>query len=150
MEGVILAQGSRFGGHALFIKDRRLHYVHNFLGIKPEQHVESELLEPGAYVLGVEFVKEKRGERGESHGTAKLYVGEDVVAEGPMRTQTGHFSLCGEVSRSAATPVTRSASGTRRTSRSRAEGSSKSRSASATTPTSTWSGSCWRRWRATE
>src|SRR4029079_9201799 len=29
--GVIFAHGSRFGGHALFIKDRRLYYVYNFL-----------------------------------------------------------------------------------------------------------------------
>ena len=35
--GVIFAHGSRFGGHALFIKDRKLYYVYNFLGIKPEQ-----------------------------------------------------------------------------------------------------------------
>ena len=35
--GVIFAHGSRFGGHALFIKDKKLHYVYNFLGIKPEQ-----------------------------------------------------------------------------------------------------------------
>jgi hypothetical protein len=95
-QGVILAQGSRFGGHALFIKERKLHYVNNFLGLKPEQHIESEPLEPGSYVLGVEFIKEKMGEHRESHGTAKLYVGQDVVVEGPLRTQTGHFSLCGE------------------------------------------------------
>ena len=35
--GVIFAHGSRFGGHSLFIKDRKLFYVYNFLGIKPEQ-----------------------------------------------------------------------------------------------------------------
>src|SRR5262249_17891550 len=29
--GVIFAHGSRFGGHALFIKDGKLHYVYNFL-----------------------------------------------------------------------------------------------------------------------
>lgn len=95
-QGVILAQGLRFGGHALFVKDRKLHYVYNFIGLKPEQHYESEPLEPGAYVLGVEFVKEKQGERQESLGTATLYVNEEVVAEGPLRTQTGHFALCGE------------------------------------------------------
>jgi arylsulfatase len=95
-QGVILAQGSRFGGHALFIQNRRLHYVYNFLGIKPEQHLESESLEPGSYVLGLEFTKESRGEHGESHWTAKLYVDENVVAEGPLRTQSGHFALCGE------------------------------------------------------
>ena len=34
--GVIFAHGSRFGGHAIFIKDRKLYYVYNFLGIAPE------------------------------------------------------------------------------------------------------------------
>ena len=43
-EGVIFAHGSRFGGHTLFIKDRKLHYVYNFLGIKPEQTFVSEPL----------------------------------------------------------------------------------------------------------
>ncbi|MDR2996793.1 MAG: arylsulfatase, partial [Microbacterium sp.] len=36
-EGVLFAHGSRFGGHALFIKDNKLNYVYNFLGIPPEQ-----------------------------------------------------------------------------------------------------------------
>jgi arylsulfatase A-like enzyme len=95
-QGAILAQGSRFGGHALIIKDRKLHYVHNFLGLKPEQHLESEPLEPGSYVLGFEFEKEKQGDNGESLGRGKLYVNEEVVAESEMRTQSGHFALCGE------------------------------------------------------
>jgi len=33
---VIFAHGSRFGGYSLFLKDRKLHYVYNFLGFKPE------------------------------------------------------------------------------------------------------------------
>jgi hypothetical protein len=37
--GILFAHGSRFGGHALFVKDNKLHYVYNFLGIKPEQHL---------------------------------------------------------------------------------------------------------------
>ncbi|WWS86091.1 arylsulfatase, partial [Microbacterium paraoxydans] len=32
-EGVIFAHGSRFGGHALVVKDGQVHYVYNFLGI---------------------------------------------------------------------------------------------------------------------
>jgi hypothetical protein len=95
-QGIILAEGSRFAGHALFLKDRKLHYVYNFLGLKPEQHIESEPLEPGECVLGVEFVKEGHGEHGEPTGTAKLYVNEDVVAEEPLRTVPAHFSLTGE------------------------------------------------------
>ena len=58
--GVIFAHGSRFGGHALFIKDKKLHYVYNFLGIKPEQEFVSEELTPGKHSLGVEFTREAR------------------------------------------------------------------------------------------
>src|SRR5262249_13566393 len=90
--GVIFAHGSRFGGHSLFIKDRKLYYVYNFLGIKPEQKfVSTEALEPGKYVLGMEFTREKEGPNHESVGTAKLYVNDKVVATGPMRAQVGKF-----------------------------------------------------------
>ena len=40
-EGVLLANGARFGGHSLFIKDRKLWYASNFLGIPPEQQLVS-------------------------------------------------------------------------------------------------------------
>jgi len=95
-EGVLFAHGSRFGGHALFIKDGRLHYVYNFLGIPPEQTFSSERLAPGPHALGMEFVRERAGEHGESVGTCKLYVDDSVVAEGPMRAQIGKFTLCGD------------------------------------------------------
>jgi arylsulfatase len=95
-EGVIFAQGSRFGGHALYVKDHRLHYTYNFLGIPPEQHVVGDLPSDGAHVLGVEFTKETRGEHGESHGPLKLHVDDQVVGEAQIRTMTGHFALCGE------------------------------------------------------
>jgi hypothetical protein len=94
--GVIFAHGSRFGGHVLFIKDRKLYYVYNFLGIKPEQKFVSGELKPGKHALGMEFIREKAGKYGESLGTTKLYVDDKVVAEGPMRTQTGYFTLCGD------------------------------------------------------
>jgi arylsulfatase len=86
-----------FGGHALFIKNQKLYYVYNFLGLKPEQKLISPLpLTPGKHALGVEFVREKSGQYGESLGKAKLYVDDKVVAEGRIRTQTGHFTLCGD------------------------------------------------------
>ena len=53
-------------------------------------------LTPGKYTLGMEFIKESTGEYGESHGTTKLYVNDEAVAEGQMRTQTGKFTLCGD------------------------------------------------------
>jgi arylsulfatase len=94
--GVIFAHGSRFGGHALFIKDRKLHYVYNFLGIKPEQKLVSGELKPGKHVLGVEFIRESAGKYKESVGTATLYVDEKVAAQGPMRAQVGKFTLAGD------------------------------------------------------
>jgi arylsulfatase len=54
---VIFAHGSRFGGHVLFLKDRKLHYVHNFLGIKPDQKFSSGELPPGKHVFGMEFTR---------------------------------------------------------------------------------------------
>jgi arylsulfatase A-like enzyme len=61
--GVIFAQGARFGGHALYLKDRKLHYVYNFLAMD-EQRFTSGELSPGAYVFGVEFTKQGQGEHG--------------------------------------------------------------------------------------
>ena len=94
--GVIFAHGSRFGGHALFIADKKLQYVYNFLGIKPEQTFVSPELKPGKYTLGMEFIREGMGKNHESVGKTKLYVNDKVVAEGPMRAQVGKFTLCGD------------------------------------------------------
>jgi arylsulfatase A-like enzyme len=94
--GVIFAHGSRFGGHGLFIKDHKLHYVYNFLGIKPEQQFVSHDLRPGKYTLGMEFIRDRVGEHGETLGKTTLYVNEEVVAHGDMRTQAGKFTLSGD------------------------------------------------------
>jgi len=94
--GVIFAHGSRFGGHSLFIADKKFHYVYNFLGFKPEQKFVSPELKPGKYTLGMEFTREGMGPYHESVGTTKLYVNEKVVAEGPMRAQVGKFTLSGD------------------------------------------------------
>jgi arylsulfatase len=95
-DGVIFAHGSRFGGHTMFIKDGRVHYVYNFLGIKPEQDFVSPPLAPGKHSLGTEFKREKAGEHGESIGTTTLYVDGKEVTSGPMRAQIGKFTLAGD------------------------------------------------------
>jgi arylsulfatase len=109
-EGVLFAHGSRFGGHTLFIQDGRLHYVYNFLGIRPEQEFTSEPLAPGDHTLGIEFVRENAGEHGESLGTATLYVDDEPADSGPMRAQVGKFTLSGDglcVGFDSADPVSR-------------------------------------------
>lgn len=95
-EGVLFAHGGRFGGHSLFVRDLRLHYVYNWLG-KLHQHLVSDedLPTGGRHVLGVRF--EVEGRDGPSPtGTATLYVGEQAVASQTIRIQPGHFSLAGE------------------------------------------------------
>ena len=94
--GVIFAHGSRFGGHSLFIADKKLNYVYNFLGFKPEQRFVSDELKPGKYTLGIEFIREGAGPNNESIGKTNLYVNDKIVATGPMRAQVGKFTLSGD------------------------------------------------------
>jgi len=82
---VILAHGSRFGGYVLFIKDEKLHYVYNFLGIKREQQFVSAELKPGKHTLGTEFTRERAGEYHESLRTTNLYLNESL----PQRQDRG-------------------------------------------------------------
>ncbi|WP_135451922.1 arylsulfatase [Mycobacterium sp. DL99] len=95
-EGVIFAQGSRFGGQALYVKDGKVRYVHNFLGIPPAQVLEAPLPAAGRHVIGVDFAKQRSGEHNESYGTATLYIDETAVDSKEIRTMTGHYALCGE------------------------------------------------------
>lgn len=94
--GVIFAHGSRFGGHALYIKDKKLYYTYNFLGIEEQTFVSNVTLKPGKYTLGMEFKRESAGEYGESLGSTTLYIDEQKVAEGPMKTQPAKFTLSGD------------------------------------------------------
>jgi hypothetical protein len=95
-QGVIFAQGSRFGGHSLFVKDGEIHYVVNFIGIPPEARITGPAPGSGTHIVGVEFTKERMGERHESFGPLKLYVDDQVIAEEEIRTQPSRFALCGE------------------------------------------------------
>jgi hypothetical protein len=94
--GVIFAHGSRFGGHSLFIKDHKLYYIYNFLGITEQQLVSAAPLKPGKYTVGMEFTKESAGKYGESIGTMQLYINDKAVAKGPMKAQVGKFTLVGD------------------------------------------------------
>jgi hypothetical protein len=86
---VIVAQGSRFGGYSLFVKDGTLTYVYNFIGIPPETRVTAPAPRSGRHIVGT-------GERRESHGPLKLYIDDQVVAEQEIRTMTGLYALTGE------------------------------------------------------
>ncbi len=95
-EGVIVAQGSRFGGYTLFVKDAKLTYVYNFLGIPPEQTLAVDAPSPGTHIVGVQFTKDRTGDNHEPIGTVKLHVDDQVVGETEIRTMASRYSLCGE------------------------------------------------------
>lgn len=95
-QGVIFAQGSRFGGHALFVKEGKLYYVFNFLGVPPEQQLVTNAPSSGTHIVGVELTKEGIGKYYESHGPAKLYIDENVVVQQEIRTIAAFYALCGE------------------------------------------------------
>jgi arylsulfatase len=93
-EGVLFAQGARFGGHALYIKNRKLKYVYNFAGIN-EQVVEStEQVPLGHVVLSASF--ERNGDKMPAEGTLTLHIRDQAVGQATIKTQPGKFSLAGE------------------------------------------------------
>ena len=94
-QGVLFAMGSRFGGHALYVKDNRLHYVNSFVG-SIEQHVEGSGDIPTGenLILSASFDKDGNDADGAT-GTLSLYHGDQKVGEGRIKTQLGAFAIAG-------------------------------------------------------
>ncbi len=109
-QGVLFAQGARFGGHALYIKDNRLHYVNNFVGLMEQKIDATEDVPVGEnLILSASFDKDGEDPPGVSTGILSLYHGDQKVGEGRIKTQPGMFSLAGEglcVGRDSGEPVT--------------------------------------------
>jgi arylsulfatase A-like enzyme len=96
-EGVLFAHGARFGGHALYVKDHRLHYVNNFAGMFEQKVDATETLPTGEdLILSASFVKDGEDPPGVATGILSLYHGDKKVGEGRIKTQPGFFSLAGE------------------------------------------------------
>jgi arylsulfatase len=94
-EGVLFAQGTRFGGHALYVKDNRLHYLNNFLGSEEQKVVASEDVPSGEkLILSASFEKTSQ-EPDHTAGTLSLFHGDKKVGEGEIKTQLGAFAIAG-------------------------------------------------------
>ena len=108
-EGVLFAHGSRFGGHALYVKDGRLRYVNNFVGSEEQMVVATEDIPTGEnLILSASFEKEGQ-EPTCATGTLSLYHGDKKVGEGKIKTQLGAFAIAGAplfAGRQAGEPVT--------------------------------------------
>jgi arylsulfatase len=94
-EGVFFAQVARFGGHALYLKDRRLHYVNSYVGSEEQMIVGSEDVPTGTnLILSAAFEKDGQ-EPVYATGILSLYHGDRKVGEGRIKTQLGAFAIAG-------------------------------------------------------
>ncbi len=105
--GVLFSQGSRFGGHALYVKDGKLRYAYNFLGERMQVVESEEPIPTGHVVLSATF--ERQNDTMPTVGALTLHIRDAEVGQGTIMTQPGKFGLGGGglvVGRSGAEPVT--------------------------------------------
>jgi len=105
--GVILAQGGRFGGWSLYLKDGRPVYSYNFIGLEEYKVEAQSVVAPGKATIRMNFDYDGGGVG--KGGTATLLVNGEQVASGRIkRTQAMIFSAdeTAGVGVDDATPVT--------------------------------------------
>jgi arylsulfatase len=89
--GILIAQGGRFGGWALYIKDGIPGYHYNALGLEQFRVVATDPLTPGKHTVRLDFAYEGPG-LGKG-GTATLFIDGKQVAQGKVgHTQPMLFS----------------------------------------------------------
>ena len=110
-EGVLFAHGSRFGGHALYVKDNRLHYVYNFVGMLEQIVVgdrgrahrrETRFCRPAS-------PRTARTRPASPPGHCRSITATRRSASQRIKTQPGKFMIAGEglcVGRDSGEPVT--------------------------------------------
>ncbi len=105
--GVLFSHGARFGGHSLYVKDGKLKYSYNWVGML-DQIIESTVpIATGHAVFSASF--EREGDTMPAEGTLSLHIGATKVGEGRIKTQPGKFSIAGEglnIGKDSAEPVT--------------------------------------------
>ena len=111
-EGVLYAHGGVAGGHSLYVKDKRLKYVFNWVGTHLQTIEADREITAGRHVFAVDFAV--HGPNTDPSmpgfaGTATLYIDDEPVGSGDIVTQPGNFCLIGDgicVGRDSASPVT--------------------------------------------
>ena len=105
--GVILAQGGRFGGWSLYFKGGKPIYTYNFLGLQRFYVTAAQALPAGKATIRLDFAYDGGG-LGKG-GVGTIYVNDKKVGEGRIeRTQPMIFSAdeTADVGEDDATPVT--------------------------------------------
>ncbi len=89
--GTLIAQGGRFGGWSLYVKDGVPAYDYNFLGLARSSVVAGKKLAPGKSTIRFDFAYDGGGQGKGGEGT--LYVNDEKVGEGRIEhTQPMMFS----------------------------------------------------------
>ena len=107
--GMILCQGGRFGGWALYMRDGKPAYTYNYLGLETFSVMGSRAVSPGKANVRYEFVSDGPGFG--KGGSAILYINGDKVGEAKFpHTQGVMFSAdeTADVGIDDATPVVES------------------------------------------
>ncbi len=102
VEGVIIAQGGRFGGWTVFVKDNRLTFVYNVLGIHHFVTQGDEPVPSGHHQLRVEFAYDGGGlakgggvtlyHDGTAVGTGRVELTQPMVFSADETTDIGYES----------------------------------------------------------
>lgn len=83
-EGVLIAQGGIAGGYTLFIKEKKLVYIHNYLGLNQFRVISEIDVPEGKVTLRYEFEPSGKPDlaigKG-SPGKGQLYISEKLVGE---------------------------------------------------------------------
>jgi arylsulfatase len=106
-DGVILAQGGRFAGWSLYMKDGKVSYVHNWVGLERYTITAPQPLAAGHATIRYEFIYE--GGAPGSGGSGTIFVNGEKVAEGHIGNTTPFVFSADEtadVGTDGATPVT--------------------------------------------
>ncbi len=91
VNGVVIAQGGRFGGWALYFRDSRAAFVYNLLGLQEFATVATEAVTPGNHQVRVEFAYDGGGLA--KGGDVTLYYDGAAVGSGRVgQTQPMVFS----------------------------------------------------------
>jgi arylsulfatase len=90
--GVILAQGGRFGGWSLHLKGGKPAYTYNFLGLQRTTVASRQAVPAGRATVRMNFAYDGGGPG--KGGVVTLFVNDSKVGEGRIaRTQPGIFSV---------------------------------------------------------
>ncbi len=92
--GVLLAQGGRFGGWALWMNQGKPVFSYNFLGLELYKIEGTQSVEPGQHTLKVAFDYNGQGGARGAGGKVNLYIDGKLAGEGRVdKTQANTYSL---------------------------------------------------------